>query len=253
FRWRVGSTDAQQLRGAFQFFRAELHTHLREVLVTRNLVRLIDLDPPVYFARTTIVEDHIRAGRGIVTAATASELRILFTGKKRGCHRHGFECRAGNVVSAERTTHEWLVALVCFETDPRRFIVDFLETVGRLTVEREYVASLRIEYDNSAVLALQLIDGSLLQPAIDREAHVLIASEFDLFASNDFERFRKYATLDTEKRTLQSRIAAIRSEDMGQRLVHRVLALDGAAGIASVVGEWLVHATAPIEDPTAQG
>ncbi len=205
----------------------------------------------MHFAWSTIVEDHIRARRGIVTTAAACELSILFACEKRGGHRHGFEGRAGNVVSAERTTDEWLVALVCFETNPRRFIVNFLETVGRLTVECEHVASLRIEYDDSAVLAFQLIDSSLLQNAIDREAHVLVASKFDFFTLDDFERFRKYATLDTEKRALQTRIAAIRSEDMGQRLVHRVLALDGAAGIAFVVCEWLVHATTAVEYPTA--
>src|ERR1043165_1467489 len=253
FRRHVVRTDAKQLRRAFQTFRSELHAHLREVLVTRNLIRLIDLETTVHFAGSTIVEDHPRSGRRVVTTATASELSILFASEKRRGHRHGFESRTRNVVRTERTTDERLVAFIRFETDPRRFVVDFLETIRRLTVHREHVASLRIEYHDRAVLSFQLVHRRLLQRTIDREPDVLIALVLDVLALDDLERFRHRATLRAEERALESGIATIRARDVCHRFVHRILTLDVAARVALVVSEWLVDTAAAIEDPTAQG
>ena len=168
FGRRVVSANAKQLRRAFQSFRSKLHTHLREILVTRNLKRMLDSDATVYFRWSSIVKNHICSGRCVVTTTAARKLSLLLTGKKRRNHRHCFERRAGNVVRAESSTHERLVAFIRFETNPRCFVVDFVQAVRRFTVHRQHVAVLRIEHDDRAMLSFQKINRSLLQIPIDR-------------------------------------------------------------------------------------
>src|ERR1041384_6967761 len=102
------------------------------------------------------------------------------------------------------------------------------------------------------MLSFQLIDRSLLQSTIDRESHVLIASELNRLTLNNLECFGKRATLNAKQRALQSRIAAIGSEEMRQRFVHRIHALDVAARVPFVISERLVHTATAIEYPTAQ-
>src|SRR5215217_2863780 len=90
-RRRVVRTDTQQLSGAFQSFRSKLHTHLRKILVTGNFVCVIDLDAAMHLAWSTIVKNHIRSGRCVVTTAAACELRILLAREEGRSHRHCFE------------------------------------------------------------------------------------------------------------------------------------------------------------------
>src|SRR5262249_47941509 len=154
---------------------------------------------------------------------------------------------------AERATDERPVAFIRLETNPRCFVVNFRETVGRFTVEREHVASLRIKNDDRAVLSFQLVHRGLLQRTIDRETHLLIAFALDVLACVELEWCVRRAPLLSKQRALESWSAAIRSEDVGECLVHRIFTLDVAARVALVIGEWLVHTTGASEDPAAEG
>src|SRR5688572_7637891 len=105
---------------------------------------MIDPYPAVYFRGAGVVEDHVCPGRRVVTAALAVEFSVLLAGEIRGRHRHSLECRTGNVVSAQRTADEWFIALVCIESHPGCFVVDFAEAVRGFTVQREHFAVLRV-------------------------------------------------------------------------------------------------------------
>src|SRR6185436_11008805 len=108
----------------------------------------VDSDPAVHFAGATIVEDHIRAGRRIITTAAAGKLGVLYAGYEGSCHRHSLKSGARDVVSSEGPAYQRTIALVGFELDPGESIFYLFETVGRFAVKREHFAGLRVQnYD----------------------------------------------------------------------------------------------------------
>ncbi len=107
----------------------------------------------MHFPGAAVVKDGIGARRGVITATAASELRILNAGQKCRRHRYSLESGSGNVVCAESTAHQRPIALIGLELNPRRFVLNFLETVRRFAVKREHLARLRVQNNNGAVLS----------------------------------------------------------------------------------------------------
>jgi hypothetical protein len=60
--------------------------------------------------------------------------------------------------------------LISFETDPCGFIFNVFQAVGRFTVEREQFSGLRIQDNDSAVLAFELVYSRQLKRSIDGQA-----------------------------------------------------------------------------------
>ena len=99
------------------------------------------------------------------------------------------------------------------------------------------------------MVALELIDNGLLQIPIDRQGVIFVEFLFDRLAADDLPHFGHGAALCSKQRAFQSRLAAIRSEDVRQRRVHRIRAHDVAFRIFLVERE---RAAFAVVNPTAQ-
>ncbi len=105
---------------------------------------------------------------------------------------------------------------------------------------------MRIENYNRTVLSLQLIDSGELQIAIDRQADIQVSLKLEGLAFYYLQRLRHRPTLDAEEGTFQSRIAAVGTQNVSQRLIQRVLAMNLATRVAPVVSNRLIKTTAAI-------
>jgi hypothetical protein len=208
----------------------------------------------VHLARAAGVEDGLGAGLGVEAAARAVEDRVLHPGVEAGEHGHRLEGRAGDVVRAERTVDERLVAVVGVEPNPRLGVfLNFLEAVGRVRVHGEHLARLRVEGDDRAVPPLELRDGLLLQLAVDGQPHVEVAGLLDLALHDDVDGLGHGARLDAEEGAFEAGVAAVGAEELRHLGVERVLADDAAVRPAAVERERAFEAPRAVENPAAQG
>src|SRR4051812_47539360 len=102
------------------------------------------------------------------------------------------------------------------------------------------------------MFAFQLIDGRLLQVAVDGETHIRVRVLRNSLAFGDTDRFWHRPALNSKERALKTRIAAIRSKDVGQRFIHRILPIDVTAAIAPIERKCAIKSATAIVNPTAE-
>ena len=209
-----------------------------------------DVDPDIAagFATTIVIGNGSAAPWRRKTSARR-KTNVLHSVAERRVHHYRLKCRTWHVVFIEGAIQEWLFLLVVLQLDPRCFVLNILQAVRWIAIHGENVPRLRIKHHHRAVVTLQLINDGLLEIPIDGKRVVFVHSPFYSFAANDLPDFRHSATFNPEQRALQSRLTTIRSEEMGQRGVHGILAHDGTARIFFIVGE---RPPLPIVNPTAQ-
>jgi hypothetical protein len=101
------------------------------------------------------------------------------------------------------------------------------------------------------VLAFQLINGCLLQVAVDCKPHVLINLGYDALPFDNFQGIGDSTALNTKERAFQAGISEIGAKDVGHRFIHRIFARDLSVLVALVKSQRAIQLAAAIEYPAA--
>src|SRR5205085_8756343 len=102
------------------------------------------------------------------------------------------------------------ILLISIKLNPSRFVLNFFQAVRRVAVHANDFARLRIENDDSAVLAFELVNDGLLHLVMNGELHILRRPLLHILPEYDLQSFRNFNALNAEERALKSGIASVR-------------------------------------------
>ena len=213
------------------------------------LIGRIDSDVAARFASAIVISDRAATARRRKTAGGV-KARVLHSVSKRRVHHQRLERGTRHVIFVERPIQQRPFFPVIVEFDPGRLIIlNLFEAVRRVAVHRQHFTRLRIGDDDRAVISFQLIDDGLLKILVDCQRVILVEFLFDGLSFDYLPDLGHGAAFGSKQSALEARLAAIRAENMGQRRVHRIFAIDLAAVVFPVVCKWPALA---IINPTAQ-
>src|SRR5947209_2315832 len=104
---------------------------------------------------------------------------------------------------------ERLVALVCIKLNPASLVLNLFQAVRRVAVHSQHFARLRIENDDRAVLAFELVNDCLLQFVMNRNLNILARTLLNVLPKYDLQCFGDIYALNAEECAFKPWVATV--------------------------------------------